>query len=32
VEGVAFDYGSHDLTLLAENRDVFLVPAAYLGG
>jgi hypothetical protein len=28
VEGVAFDYGSHDLTLLAENRDVFLVPAA----
>jgi hypothetical protein len=33
VEGVAFDYGSHDLTLLAENRDVFLVPAAaYQGG
>jgi hypothetical protein len=33
VEGVAFAYGGHDLTLLAENRDVFLVPAAaYLGG
>jgi hypothetical protein len=32
VEGVAFGYGSHDLTLLAENRDVFLVPAgAYMG-
>ena len=27
VEGVAFGYGSHDLTLLAENRDVFVVPA-----
>jgi hypothetical protein len=33
VEGVAFAYGGHDLTLLAENRDVFLVPAAaYLRG
>jgi hypothetical protein len=28
VEGVAFSYGSHDLNLLAENRDVFFVPAA----
>jgi hypothetical protein len=28
VEGVAFGYGSHDLNLLAENRDVFFVPAA----
>ena len=28
VEGVAFGHGSHDLTLLAENRDVFFVPAA----
>jgi hypothetical protein len=32
VEGVAFAYGGHDLTLLAENRDVFSVPAAaYMG-
>jgi hypothetical protein len=28
VEGVAFGYGSHDLHLLAENRDVYYVPAA----
>ncbi len=28
VEGVAFTYDSHDLNLLAENRDVFYVPAA----
>jgi hypothetical protein len=28
VEGVAFRYGSHDLNLLAENRDVYYVPAA----
>jgi hypothetical protein len=28
VEGVAFDYHSQDLTLLAENRDLFFVPAA----
>jgi hypothetical protein len=28
VEGVAFSYGSHDLNLLAENRDVYFVPAA----
>jgi hypothetical protein len=28
VEGVAFGYGSHDLNLLAENRDVYFVPAA----
>jgi len=27
VEGVAFSYDSHDLNLLAENRDVFFVPA-----
>ena len=27
VEGVAFAYGGHDLTLLAENRDLFFVPA-----
>jgi|GEM_PF-2149313 len=27
VEGVAFDYGTQDLTLLAENRDLFFVPA-----
>jgi hypothetical protein len=27
VEGVAFTYGGHDLTLLAGNRDVFFVPA-----
>ena len=27
VEGVAFGYGGHDLNLLAENRDVFFVPA-----
>jgi hypothetical protein len=26
VEGVAFSYGSQDLTLLAENRNVYLVP------
>jgi hypothetical protein len=26
VEGVAFAYGSHDLNLLAENRDVYFVP------
>jgi hypothetical protein len=32
VEGVAFAYGGHDLTLLAENRDVYSVPAAaYMG-
>ncbi|HEU4399296.1 MAG TPA: hypothetical protein VFU54_15850 [Actinomycetota bacterium] len=32
VEGVAFAYGGHDLVLLAENRDVFFVPAgAYMG-
>ena len=28
VEGVAFSDGGHDLNLLAENRDVFFVPAA----
>jgi hypothetical protein len=28
VEGVAFSWESHDLNLLAENRDVFYVPAA----
>jgi hypothetical protein len=28
VEGVAFDYRSQDLLLLAENRDLFFVPAA----
>jgi hypothetical protein len=28
VEGVAFGDGSHDLNLLAENRDVYYVPAA----
>jgi hypothetical protein len=27
VEGVAFSWGGHDLNLLAENRDVFFVPA-----
>jgi hypothetical protein len=32
VEGVAFHHGSQDLVLLAENRDLFLVPAgAYQG-
>jgi hypothetical protein len=28
VEGVAFTYGGHDLNLLAEDRDVYFVPAA----
>jgi hypothetical protein len=28
VEGVAFSWDSHDLNLLAENRDVWFVPAA----
>jgi hypothetical protein len=28
VEGVAFTHGGHDLNLLAENRDVYFVPAA----
>jgi hypothetical protein len=28
VEGVAFAYGGHDLHLLAEDRDVYFVPAA----
>ena len=28
VEGVAFGWDSHDLNLLAENRDVFFAPAA----
>jgi hypothetical protein len=28
VGGVAFGYGGHDLNLLAENRDVYFVPAA----
>ena len=28
VEGVAFGYDSHDLNLLAENRDVLFVPAS----
>jgi hypothetical protein len=28
VEGVAFGWDSHDLNLLAENRDVYFVPAA----
>jgi hypothetical protein len=28
VEGVAFAWDSHDLNLLAENRDVYFVPAA----
>jgi hypothetical protein len=28
VEGVAFGHGGHDLNLLAENRDVFFVPAS----
>jgi hypothetical protein len=32
VEGVAFAYGGHDLILLAENRDVFTVPAAAYTG
>jgi hypothetical protein len=27
VEGVAFDHDSQDLILLAENRDLFFVPA-----
>jgi hypothetical protein len=27
VEGVAFGWDSHDLNLLAENRDVYFVPA-----
>jgi hypothetical protein len=27
VEGVALSWGGHDLNLLAENRDVFFVPA-----
>jgi hypothetical protein len=32
VEGVAFTHGGHDLNLLAENRDVYFVPAgAYEG-
>jgi hypothetical protein len=32
VEGVAFDHESQDLTLLAENRDLFFIPAgAYQG-
>ena len=32
VEGVAFAYGGHDLNLLAENRDVYFVPAAAYEG
>jgi hypothetical protein len=32
VEGVAFDYDSLDLNLLAENRDVYFVPAAAYEG
>ena len=32
VEGVAFTYDSHDLNLLAENRDVYFVPAAAYEG
>ena len=28
MEGVAFSYDSHDLNLLAENRDVYFAPAA----
>jgi hypothetical protein len=32
VEGVAFGYGGHDLHLLAENRDVYYLPAGALGG
>jgi hypothetical protein len=32
VEGVAFTWGSHDLHLLAENRDVWFVPAAAYEG
>jgi hypothetical protein len=32
VEGVAFHHGSQDLVLLAENRDLFLVPAAAYQG
>ena len=28
VEGIAFGWDSHDLNLLAENRDVYFVPAA----
>ena len=28
VEGVAFGWDSHDLNLLAENRDVYFVPAS----
>jgi hypothetical protein len=32
VEGVAFGYGGHDLHLLAEDRDVYYLPAAALGG
>ena len=32
VEGVAFGYNSLDLNLLAENRDVYFVPAAAYEG
>jgi hypothetical protein len=32
VEGVAFGWDSHDLNLLAENRDVYFVPAAAYEG
>jgi hypothetical protein len=32
VEGVAFSWDSHDLNLLAENRDVYFVPAAAYEG
>jgi hypothetical protein len=32
VEGVAFSWDSHDLNLLAENRDVWFVPAAAYEG
>jgi hypothetical protein len=32
VEGVAFGWDSHDLNLLAENRDVYFVPAAVYEG
>ncbi len=32
VEGVAFSYDRHDLNLLAENRDVYFVPAAAYQG
>jgi hypothetical protein len=32
VEGVGFSFGSHDLNLLAENRDVYWLPGSALEG